>query len=59
MEHLLPTIELLEQGKIASDSAGLKVYKKSFTNSDGVHLLMVKDQAEKYILATGNGPTIR
>ena len=55
MEHLLPTIELLEQGKIASDSAGLKVYNKSFKNNDGVHLLMVKDQAEKYILATGNG----
>ena len=59
MEHLLPIIELLEQGKIASDSAGLKVYKESYTNNDDVHLLMVKDQAEKYILATGNGSTIR
>jgi tagaturonate epimerase len=55
MEHLLPTIDLLAEGKIASDSDGLKVYKASYTNSDDVHLLMVKDQAEKYILATGSG----
>lgn len=55
MKHLLPTIELLEQGKIASDASNLKVYKESYTDSDGVHLLMVKDHAEKLILASGNG----
>ena len=55
MEHLLTTIKLLEQGKLASDSSGIKVYKESFTASDNVHLLLIKDHAVKLILATGNG----
>jgi len=55
MKHLLPIIELLEQGEIASETTGIKVYEKSYIESDNVHLLMIKDDANKVILATGNG----
>ena len=55
MEHLLSIIELLEQGKLASDSSEIKIYKESYTHSNDVHLVMIKDHTNKIILATGNG----
>ena len=55
MEHLLSTIELLEQGKVASSTSDIKVYDKSYANQDQAHLLMVKDTSGKLILATGEG----
>ncbi|MEK3887371.1 tagaturonate epimerase family protein [Bacillus sp. FSL K6-3431] len=56
MKHLLAAIELLEQNKIDFDITNVKVYKKSYTYHDNVHLMMIKDKATKGILAVGNGP---
>ncbi|WP_342504815.1 tagaturonate epimerase family protein [Sporosarcina sp. FSL K6-2383] len=55
MKQLLPTIELLEQGKVAAQTEQVTVYQESYTNHENVHLLMVKVNGEKFILATGSG----
>lgn len=55
MEHLLPIIEQLEKSNVASSTADVKVYEKSYTDHDNTRLLMVKDKTAKWILATGTG----
>ncbi|WP_203247601.1 tagaturonate epimerase family protein [Sporosarcina beigongshangi] len=55
MKQLLSTIELLEQGRVAPQTEQVTVYQKSYTNHENVHLLMVKVNGEKFILATGSG----
>lgn len=55
MEQLSSTIELLAQGKVASDSPEVKIYKNSFTHYEDVYLLMVKSNGEKFILTSGSG----
>lgn len=55
MKNLLPIIELLEKGKVAPQTDQIKVYEKSYTNDGQVHLLMIKVNGEKFILATGEG----
>lgn len=55
MGQILSTIELLAEGKIPTSTSELKVYDKSYTNYEQVNLLMVKDESDKYILATGEG----
>src|SRR5690625_2148568 len=48
-------IELLEQGNVPSDHSDIKIYQESYTNYDQVHLLMVKDDSKKLLLAAGAG----
>lgn len=55
MNNLQSVFELLQEGKIASSTADVKVYEKSYKEHEGVRLLMVKTESKKYILATGNG----
>lgn len=55
MKNLLPIIELLERGKVAPQTDQVKVYEKSYTKNEQVHLLMVKVQGKKFIVATGAG----
>lgn len=55
MEHLKTAIESLSQGKVASDSPEVKIYKDSFTQHEDTYLLMVKSNGEKFILVAGNG----
>lgn len=56
MEKLVPILKKLEQGEVANSTDSVKVYDKSYTKKDDVHLLMVKVGTEKYILAIGKGP---
>lgn len=58
MEHLLPLIKSLELGKIDAEFPDIKVYEQSYTEHDHVHLQMIKDNRNKYILAAGNGQLI-
>jgi hypothetical protein len=55
MEHFIPMIKTLSQGEVPSSNSDVKVYEKSYTNLEQVHLLMVKAKSKKYILATGEG----
>ncbi|AOV08601.1 tagaturonate epimerase family protein [Sporosarcina ureilytica] len=55
MKQFLPAIELLAKGELPSNSNQIKVYEKSYTVEGNVHLLMVKNSGEKFILATGEG----
>lgn len=55
MKQLFPIIELLEQGKVAPQTEQVTIYQESYTVHSDVHLLMVKVNAEKFILATGTG----
>src|SRR5699024_5981264 len=55
MNHILPVIELLEEGKIANDTPEIKIYEESFTEENKAHLLMIKSRSQKYLLATGEG----
>ena len=56
MEKMVPIIESLANGKIAKDSGNVKIYERSLKAYDKVHLLMVKDGTEKFLLAAGSGP---
>src|SRR5690625_6768205 len=56
MEKMVPIIESLSSGKIVKDSGDIKIYEKSLKAHDNVHLLMVKDGTEKFLLAAGSGP---
>lgn len=55
MDYLIPIVHLLEEGKRPNSTSDVKVYKKSFTKVKQVKLLMVKKDATKYLLVTGEG----
>src|SRR5690606_19533003 len=45
----------LKLGKELESTSDVKVYEKSLTHYENVSLVMVRDQAQRWILATGNG----
>lgn len=55
MKQFLPTIESLAKGELPVNLDQVKVYEKSYIVEGNVHLLMVKNDGEKFILATGEG----
>ena len=55
MEQLLAVFEEIKNGKPNTDFTDVKVYEKSFTEHDGVRLIIVKDADGKKLLATGSG----
>lgn len=55
MDHLLRVIDRLEKGEVASGTKTVKVYKNSYKQYENVHLLMVKVDEKKYLLAAGAG----
>lgn len=55
MEHLKYHVESLKLGKELESTSDVKVYEKSLTHYENVSLVMVRDQAQRWILATGNG----
>src|SRR5690625_4121749 len=55
MEQLRTIVETLAKGEVPASTSDVKVYEKSYTNVDQVHVLMVKAGTEKLILVAGNG----
>lgn len=55
MDELVAVMKTMDAGKIDQEFANIKVYQKSFTEYNGVRLLMVADAEEKKLLATGEG----
>ncbi|WP_099362435.1 tagaturonate epimerase family protein [Fredinandcohnia onubensis] len=55
MEHMKQLVEALKNGNVFENSGEVKVYEKSVTHHDNVSLVMVRDQQQKWILASGEG----
>lgn len=55
MSQLQQVLDLLEKGEISKSTDEIKVYHKSFAAHENVKLIMVKENATKWILASGEG----
>ncbi|MBT2653041.1 tagaturonate epimerase family protein [Oceanobacillus sp. ISL-73] len=53
METLLSNLKL---GEIGEGTENIKIYKRSLTHYQGTFLLMIKESANKFLLASGEGP---
>ncbi|MFD1336736.1 tagaturonate epimerase family protein [Oceanobacillus iheyensis] len=45
----------LKSGEIGKETGDIKIYKQSFSQYQGTFLVMIKESADKYLLASGEG----